>query len=203
MSVPAKTANQVVFATQVLAVSTRLISSEIDVRTVGAVGADLYVAFGRQSATAYTNSPQIIVQGSPSPVGTTADDWTVLDQVSPVLGTSLTALAASGTVTSGQKTIGLASTTNLSIDDMLFISNGTIGNSEWADVDSISVNTNVVVAENLLFTQTGATLYRLAEKWRIPLDLSKCVKIRVVVDNANNAVAGGVVIRAKLVTQDS
>jgi hypothetical protein len=90
----------------------------------------------------------------------------------------------SGTVAAGATAITVASTTNLAAGDLIFIDNGTIGNSEWARIKSISLNTSVTVEDALVNAATGCTIYDSAEIYAPVAIPEGAARIRCVVDGS-------------------
>jgi hypothetical protein len=109
--------------------------------------------------------------------------------------------AVSGTVSAGTNVITVASTTNLVAGDIIFIDNGTIGNSEWGRIKSVSAGVSVTIEDNLVNAQTGATIYDQAEMFVAQLDLTAVGRLRVVADGSGTGQA--VAVEALMVTGDS
>ena len=95
----------------------------------------------------------------------------------------------------------MASTTNLAANDIIYIDNGTIANSEWGRIKSVSTNVSVTIEDNLVNAQTGATIYDGAEVFVANLNLQSVGRIRVVVDGSSFTQAFA--IESHIVTTDS
>jgi len=179
MATLAKTAATSVLSLQSVAASTVLISSAIDVSTK--LAGTIFIHFGRRAATAAGAGVDFRIEASSKasadghwyPLATFTTDFIASE-----------AEAVTGTVASGQKVITVASTTNLTSGDIVYIDNTTIANAEWHRVKSIVSNTSVTVEDNLGNAQTGATLYDRAEMFVASLDLASVVRLRVVVDGS-------------------
>jgi len=154
------------------------VGSAIDVSTY--YGADLRIRMGRGTGTAFTTSPIARVQATylTSP---TANDWVTVAEFQPAVGATIGSQAVSGTEAAGQTVVTLAAGTNFAAGDFVFFHNGTIGNSEWCRVNSVS-GADLTLQEGLVFAQTGATCRDQAEEYHLSLDLTSIQKIRLVVD---------------------
>ena len=196
VSTPTKTQNVTVFTLASTAASSVAISSDVDVSTIW--GASFFIRFGRRSASAAGAGVNIRIEGSFASSGN--NTWIPL----AVFTTNFAACeaeAVSGTVNSGTNVITVASTTNLTAGDIIYIDNGTIANSEWARIKSISANVSVTIEDNLVNAQTGATIYDSAEMYVAQLDLSSIGRIRVVVDGSLFTQAN--TVEVKMVTLSS
>ena len=179
MATLAKTAATSVLSLQSVAASTVLISSAIDVSTK--LAATIFIHFGRRAATAAGAGVDFRIEASSKasadghwyPLATFTTDFIAAE-----------AEVVTGTVASGQKVITVASTTNLTAGDIIYIDNTTIANAEWHRVKSIVANTSVTVEDNLVNAQTGATLYDRAEMFVASLDLASVVRLRLVADGS-------------------
>jgi hypothetical protein len=191
-----KTDGTSVLALQSVAASSVLISSALDVSTKFA--ASLFIHFGRRIATAAGAGVNLRVEASSKASGN--GHWYPL----AILTTDFQACeaeAVTGTVNAGATVITCASTTNLTAGDLIYIDNGTIANSEWARIKSISVNVSVTIEDALTFAQTGATMYDRAEMYAVQLDLTAVKRIRLVADGALYTQAFA--IESTMVTGDS
>jgi hypothetical protein len=189
---PAKTTAQTLLSLQSVASNTVVLGSAIDVSAK--LGAFIYLHFGRRAATALTNNGFFRVEGSPKTSGD--GHWFPLATYSTATA-ACEAEAVSGTVNSGTNVITVASTTNLTAGDLIFVDNGTIGNSEWGRIKSISTNVSVTIEDNLVNAQTGATLYDAAEiPPPLPVDLSGVARMRVVFDGSGTGQAVAIEVEA-------
>jgi hypothetical protein len=89
--------------------------------------------------------------------------------------------AVSGTVSAAATTIGLASTTNLSVGELISIVNATAGNSEIRRILTLTANTQVTV-DAVVNAQTGSTVYDQAQIIPLRLNLDGIARIRFLVD---------------------
>lgn len=175
---------------QSVAASTVVVGSAADVS--GKMGGLVYVRFGRRSATAAGAGANIRLEAS---FATSGDNsWFPFAEFTTNFA-ACEAEAVSGTVAAGQKVITVASTTNLAAGDLIFIDNGTIGNSEWARIKSIVANTSVTVEDNLVNAATGCTLYDSAEIYA-PVQLPEgALRIRAVDDGSLYTQAHAIEVR--------
>jgi len=194
--VDAADAGHIVIALQSVALSTQLISSDIDVSTK--LAAQFFINLGRRAATAAGAGVRIRIEGTSQPSGD--GYWVPLAEYLTDF-VAAEAEALTGTVAAGQKVLTMASTANLLQQQIIFIDNGTIGNSEWARIKSLVANVSVTIEDNLLNAQTGATIYNKAEMWAPTLDVSAVKRLRIVVDGSLFTQAFA--IRARMVTADS
>jgi hypothetical protein len=179
-----------------IASNTVSVGSAVDVSTK--LAATVFIHFGRRAATALTEGMEFRIEASAKSSGD--GFWWPLAAFKTAIATS-EAEAVSGTVTAGTNIITVASTANLVAGDLIYIDNGTIGNSEWGRIKSISSNTSVTIEDNLLNAQTGATIYDQAEYFVAQLDLTAIGRIRIVADGRNTGQA--VAAEAFMVTGDS
>lgn len=191
-----KTVQTALFATQSVAASTVAISSAFDVS--GKLGGLIHVRFGRRSATAAGAGVNIRLESSSA---TSGDNTWFPFAILTTAFAACEAEAVSGTVNAGTNVITVASTTNLTIGDLIFIDNGTIANSEWGRVKSISTNTSVTIEDNLVNAQTSSTIYDSAEIYG-PIAIPEgAIRIRAVADGASYTQAFA--INVTLITIDS
>lgn len=171
------------------------ITSVVDVSTK--LAATIFIFFGRMATTALTVGCRFRIEASSSSSG---NNWIPLTTFQTNVETSEEE-AVTGTVNSGQKVITVDSTTNLTVGDIIFISNTTIGDSEWHRIKSVVTNTSVTVEDDLANAQTGATIFDRAELYVAQLDLTSIGRIRVVVDNTGTGQQ--VAAKIEMVTGDS
>jgi len=174
-----KSVQTALLAIQSVAASSVVISAAFDMSTK--LGGMVFARFGRRAAAAAGVGANIRIEASHATSGD--NSWYPL----AIFTTSFSAVegeAVTGTVAAGQKVITVASTTNLTAGDIIFIDNGTIANSEWHRIKSIVGNTSVTVEDDLVNAQTGATLYDAAEIFA-PVSIPEAVmRIRVVDDGS-------------------
>jgi len=175
-----KSVQTALLAIQSVAAASVVISAAFDMSTK--LGGMVFVRYGRRIAAHTLTSANIRIEASHATSGD--NSWYPL----AIFTTAFAACegeAVTGTVAAGQKVITVASTTNLTIGDLIFIDNTTIANSEWHRITSIVGNTSVTVEDNLVNAQTGATLYDAAEIFA-PVSIPEAVmRIRVVDDAAS------------------
>jgi hypothetical protein len=169
-----------------------ILKAEIDV--ADAIEASFSIRIGRKATTALTGNVRAWIGGSHTASGDAA--WV------PIGGDFLMDVAAaeseavSGTVAAGATAITVASTTNLTEGEWIFLLNATIGNSEWARIYKLTTNTSVTVVDALVNAQTGSTIYDLAGVWQVSVpEALGYERLRVVVTN-NSGVDVAVEVRA-------
>jgi hypothetical protein len=171
----AQTASNVIDEGAVVDVSTFL---QIDVR----------IRLGRATSSAFTVGPKVRLEGTYDSTSPDAGQWVTLAEFQAAIGASLASQAVSGTEAAGQTTITLAAGTNFAAGDYVFFHNGTLANSEWARVESVS-GADIVISEGLVNAQTGATCRDQAEQYRAVIDVSALQGVRLVVDGAGSGQA--------------
>jgi hypothetical protein len=149
---------------------------------------DVRVRLGRGASTAFTVGPKIRLEGTYDSSSPTAQQWVTLAEFQAALGATIGSQAVSGTEAAGQTVVSLAAGTNFAAGDYVFFHNTTIGNSEWARVESVS-GADLTLAEALVNAQTGATCRDQAEQYRCVIDTAALQGVRVVVDNAGTGQA--------------
>lgn len=186
MAAPSKSVGNTLLSLQSVSSNTVVISSALDVSTKFA--AWITIHFGRRATTALTEGVEFRIEGSSKSSGD--GHWHMLTGFKTMIAAAESE-AVSGTVNSGTNVITVASTTNLTGADLIYIDNSTIGNSEWGNIKSISTNTSVTIEDNLVNAQTGSTLYDQAEMFNALIDLSAVTRLRLVADayNTGQAVA--------------
>lgn len=196
MATITKTQGTSLLTLQSVASNSVVISSAQDVSTK--LAATVFIHFGRRATTALTEGMEFRIEGSSKSSGD--GHWYPLATFKTAVAAAESE-AVSGTVSSGTNIITVASTTNLVAGDLIYIDNGTIANSEWGRIKSISTNTSVTIEDNLVNAQTGATIYDQAEMFAAQLDLTAVGRIRLVADGRNTGQA--VAVEADMVTGDS
>jgi len=175
-----KTVQTDLIALQSVAANTVVISSAVDVSSC--LGGLIHARFGRRSATSGTAGVNIRLESSSAASGD--NSWHPFAQFTTAFA-ACEGEAVSGTVSSGTSVITVASTTNLTAGDIIFIDNGTIANSEWGRIKSIVAATSVTIEDNLVNAQTGSTIYDAAEIFPPVAIPAGAVRIRAVIDGAN------------------
>ena len=196
MATITKTAGTSIISLQSIAANTVVISSVQDVSTK--LGATMFIQFGRRATTALTEGMEFRIEASAQSSGD--GFWFPMASFKTNISAAESE-AVSGTVASGTNVITVASTTNLTVADRIFIDNTTIGNSEWGKIKAISANVSVTIEDNLVNAQTGSTIYDQAELYVAQLDLTAITRLRLVCDGSNTGQA--VAVQAYTVTGDS
>ncbi|MGB5051891.1 MAG: hypothetical protein WBO46_23285 [Caldilineaceae bacterium] len=172
--------NGTLFTLASTAASSVEISSALDVSTK--MGGLVYARFGRRSATAAGAGANIRLEASMTSSG---DNTWFPFAIFTTAFAACEAEAVSGTVGSGTNVITVASTTNLTAGDLIYIDNGTIANSEWGRIKSIVSNTSVTIEDNLVNAQTSSTIYDAAEIYSPVAIPEGAYRIRAVIDGSS------------------
>jgi len=179
MATYSKTGSLTLLALQTVSASSVVVGTAVDVSTK--MGGLVYIRFGREAATAAGAGANIRIEVSFAASGD--NSWFPIAVITTAFA-ACEAEAVSGTVNAGTNVITVASTTNLTIGDLIFILNGTIANSEWGRIKSISANTSVTIEDNLVNAQTGSTLYDSAEIYTPIVIPDGAIRLRAVDDGS-------------------
>lgn len=176
-----KTVGTSVMALQTVSASSVAISSAV--ATGNAMGATIFVHFGRESVTAAGAGVNIRIEASSKSSGN--GHWYPVAIFTTGFATCETE-ALTATEPAGETVLAVASTTNLTAGDIIFIFNTTIGSSEWHRIKSIVAATSVTIEDGLVFEQTAAAsdIFDSAEMFVAQLDLTSISRIRVVADGS-------------------
>lgn len=187
-STPTKTVANSLLSLQSVASNTVVISSVVDVST--AWGISVFIQFGRRATSALTTAVEFRLEASAKSSG---DDFWFPASSFTTNTAAAESEAVSGTVNAGTNVITVASTTNLTTADYIFIDNGTIANSEWAKIKAVSTNTSVTIEDNLVNAQTGSTIYDQAQIFPpVVVDCSSFGRMRLVMDASGSGQATAV-----------
>ena len=160
--------------------STIWVSDAVDVSRIEEGILD--ILFGRTATTAAGAGVIYIPQYSPDASG---NNWRDLH---PGLVTQFAACeseAVTGTVAAGATAITMSSTTNLTAGEWIYIKNGTLDNSEWRRIKSVSASVSVTVTDPIDNAQTSSTVYDLAENFTLWVNLRGIRRLRVVADGSS------------------
>ena len=174
-----KTTNTTLLALQSVAASSVVVGSAVSIATK--LGATALIRFGRRSATAAGASAILRLEGSSA--SGAANTWFPIVEIGTAFA-ACEAEALTGTVSSGQNVLTLASTTNLTAQDIIFIDNTTPANSEFGRIKSIVANTSVTIIDNLVNAQTGSTIYDAAEIYAPVMIPPEFTHVRLVADGS-------------------
>lgn len=197
MATITKTQGTSLITLQELTANTVLKSSAQDVTTK--LAAMVFIHFGLTDPTGVLSAGvEFRVEASAKSSGN--DQWFPISSVRTYTAAP-EAEAVSGTVTSGTTLVTVSSTTNLTVGDIVFIKNTTLANSEWGRIRAVSTNASITLIDSLTNTQTGSTIYDLAEMYAIPIDLTAIGRIRLVADGSGTD--KDTVVESYMVTGDA
>jgi hypothetical protein len=199
MSVPSNTQGTELLSMQALSTGVMIKGSTITV--TGIFSARVWIYVGRTATTALTASPQFMIEGSSASSGDAAweplwNSWLTSDPAFDLAAAE--AEAVSGTVAAAATSITVASTTNLTVGELIAISNTT--SSEIRRILSLVANTSLTV-DALANAATGLTLYDGAQKLAVEVDLTKFKRIRFLASGVG--IGTSVLVRAVMNTLDS
>jgi hypothetical protein len=194
---PSKTQGTSLLSIQNLANNTVLISSAQDVSTKFSV--TVFVHIGRDVATALTLPCNVRIQASAKSSG--GDEWLTLATFASSVAAAATqnTLAASGN-NAGVTTLTATGNWNPSDGDLVFVKNGTIGNSEFVRAGHIST-TSMPVFDATTNAQNSSTALNKADEFIAQIDVSAIGRIRVAIDTLGTGQA--VNVEAYMITCDS
>lgn len=151
-------------------------------------------------ATANTNSGVFLVQASASSSGD--EDWATIAQFQATVSTADTE-AMTATEPIGETVLACASTTGFVANDLLYIQNTTVTDSEWARCQEIVANTSINLIDGLTTQQTNTSvIWNDADVYVCQLDLTAIGRIRVVFQH-EGATGANCHVKAIMVTGDS
>lgn len=157
------------------------VSSVLSVTT--ALAATIFVHIGRQTESAFTAGVNVRIEASSKSSGD--GHWYIVAQFRSALGSSVASEAVNGVCASGQNVVPLASTTGFAVDDIVFIHNTTLANSEFGRVTAVSTNISITIEDNLVHAQTGSTVYNQSEFYMAQVDCTAIGRLRVVINGSN------------------
>lgn len=173
-----------------------MISNVLD---VSSIFAGFYtIHFGRRAATALTEGVAFRIEGSA--VASGDGHWYPLAEFKSKIA-AVTSQAVNGTCNAGQNVVAMASTTGMTVGDIVYIDNGTIANAEWHRIKVVTSNTSITLEDNLVNAQTGATVFPAGEIAAFEIDFLPVKRTRVVVNGCNTGQA--VALEVELITCDS
>lgn len=196
MATLTKTQGIALASVQELAPNTIFISSVQDVSTKLAATCFIHFAVV-DPAGPLSSGVEFRIEASAKSNGN--DQWFPLTKFK-----SFTAPPASEAVTgasSGSTLVSVASTANFDVGDVVFFKNTTPGNSEWGRIRAVSTDASVTLIDTLTNTQTGSTMYDLAEMFTAQIDLTAIGRLRLVADASSTS--RSTYIESYMVTGDS
>ena len=175
MPTPTKTANQTLYALASNASGATYFGPTINVATK--IAGYYHVHFARGAAAALTQGVVFRVEASAKDSGD--GFWfPIATHTTDIVAAAEEAIVTS---TAGSDTITVVSNTGFSARDAVFFSNGTVGNSEWGRIQSISGGT-IVLEDGLVNDQDSSTMFNQAQFFSGNLDLFGVVRLRLAVD---------------------
>lgn len=194
-----KTVQTELLAITAIASAAQQISSVQTVTTN--LAATVFIDHAPDSATAPTKGTEYRIEVSEKASGN--DTWRTL--TSFVTGTVAANLkTVQATQNAGSTTITHTVAGTYVQDDVIFFKNGTIGNSEWSKVTSITSTTVEVILDGLTNAQGGSQMINKCEQFVAVIDCTAIQRFRVVVNNKYQAgTTIAIVARVACTTADS
>lgn len=182
MATPSKTAARSLFALASTAASTIVVGSPFDVSSY--FEGTVLIQFGRRSTTAAGAGVNYRLEGSTSAYNTISNWFPLATFTTAFAATNSQAVTTQSS--SGQAVVSMSTTTNMTVGDIVYIDNTTIGNSEWHRIKTVTASTSITLEDNLVNTQqTSAVVFRAAELFSANLNLASLKQIRLVVDGSS------------------
>jgi hypothetical protein len=197
MATITKTAGAAVLAHQAVTHPDTVKGSAQDVSTK--LAATILCFHASVEATANTNGGKFLVQVSGASSGD--EDWATVTQFQAQATTADTE-AGTATEPAGETVLAVASTTGFAADDILYVQNGTLANSEWARCQEVVSNTSINLIDGLTNEQASSTIWNDAEIFVAQLDLTAVSRLRVVFQH-EGATGANCHVKALMVTGDS
>ena len=165
------------------------------------LAATIFIDFGLDSATTPVGTEFMIgVSQKASGNDTWRTIWSILTGVT----------APSAIVTDAQETAGATviecGATVPALNNIVFLKNSTIGNSEWVKVVARVITAgseSFTIQDGLTNIQAAGTYYDKAEQFIVQLDLPAIKRLRVVCNNNYAASSASCVWRCACITADS
>jgi hypothetical protein len=180
---------------------TTIVGTKIDASTKR--GAVIFMFHGYVEAAADTNPGSFKVQIRPDDgSGSVTEHWITVATFT-AKGTTPDTEAMTATEPVGETTLACASTTGFAVDDLLYIQNTTLANSEWAECKTLVTNTNIQLIDGLTTEQTSSSvIWNDASRFVCALDLNSVESFRVVWSHEGATGANGHV-KVMAITYDS
>ncbi len=162
----------------------RVMIGETDVTSMDK--ATVWIRMGRTGTDAHSAVIEYRIELSPDKTG---NRWGVYNEPGDSeVGSSVGEEAVKDAALADQNVILMASTTNFSVGEAVFIENTTFENSEFGRIKVVTTDTSVTLEDNLENVQTGATVRGQAEfKAPVIIDVSSVRRLRVVIDGSGAA----------------
>lgn len=153
-----------------------VVGSDEDVTGYQFLRLDLFHAFNE--AAANTNPASFIVETSQDASG---NEWFEALRFKVFDGTPASEVLTA-TEGAGETVIAVASTTGFVADDVVYLRDATLENSEWARVQEISLNTSITLVEGLEreHVATTTTIFGSAQRFTATIDVRGAERLRVV-----------------------
>ncbi len=178
-----KTAGTQILALQSVASNTVVVSSAVAVTSK--LAATVFLHFGRGATTALTEGAELRIEAMSSSGGTTGT-WFPIASFKTQTAAANSSTSVTTSSASGQAVVSMSSTTGLAIENLVFILNTTLANSEWQRVAVVTASTSITLEENLVNTQgTSSKVYNSAEFYAAQIDCTAITQLRVVVNACN------------------
>lgn len=186
MATPSKTGGSTIFSLANVATGASTPSSIFAVTTKFQVAVGIWI--GRTSNTAPTTALQVRIEGAIAGSGSEDGFW----QPIAVFNSSINAITSEAVTTSsasGQAVVSMSTTTGMSLSDLVYIKNTSIGNGEFQVIKTITSSTSITLEDNLVHTQaTSSTVYPNAQRFLAVIDVGAFIGLRVVFNNNNGGV---------------
>lgn len=179
-----KTIQTAAIVWQTVANGAKAVSSTLNV--VSAISGTAFISIGRRTATAFTAGwPNIRIEASKKDSPDNSS-WIPIYTYQPGIGASIANATLNGAVSAAAVNFVVNASTNITVGDLVFLSDAANANFEIARVLSVSVQTVTTEQTVVNAHSNAAVVTDQAEVAAPPLPLLDYKNIRVFVDNANS-----------------
>ncbi len=181
--------------TSVLANATHVQATPLNVATM--LEGWVIFDFAPVDTTTPNQPTELRIEGSNQASGN--EFWRTVQTYTTRVTQSVTS-AVDGTENAGSTLIEEATTTGLFSTGIIYFSNTTPANSEWAEVIDVNTNVDFTIKDGLTRAQTGSSWFTQAEHWTRWINLAPLLRIRAVVFNNRGSTNRNIHVRCGLVT---
>jgi len=199
MAAANKTVQTELLAITLVSAGTQQLSSVLTLTNT--IQALIIIDFALVATTAITTGTEFRIEVSEKTSG--SDTWRPLTAF--VTGTTAAITATvQATQNSGSTSITSTGANSVAQDDIVFLKNGTLANSEWVKVTSITSTTVFVLQDATTNAQGGSAIYNKSQHFVATIDCLSIVRLRVTVNNKYQAgTMSDIVARIAAITTDT
>jgi hypothetical protein len=150
------------------------------VAVTGYISGTIFIKVANVETTANADGVIVIVQGSPEASGD--DQWVNLTKfIGSTTAAETEALTATEPV--GETVLAMASTTNLVVDDIIYVEDASVvADGEWHVITNVTTNTSIEIDYGLAVQKDSLDfVYTEANVWKYFVDCSNLARINVLI----------------------